>query len=239
MNCSSRTGRALLLCSAFLLAQNAPSSADKKVEAPPSPSEGVEVFSDTMGFDFGPYLVKVKQRVRANWMQLLPPSVYSPTWKQGTVSLEFAIHKDGEVSGMRIIRTGSGDVALDRAAWGSITASIPFPPLPEEFPGQILGLRFNYYYNFTPPPRIVQVLAGSSHQFSDTPEGAPKNSVAWSVVGPGCSGLACGDISGSGLYTAPFKIPDPPTVTVIARSLNDARRTVSTTVTIVQVDPSR
>jgi hypothetical protein len=41
-------------------------------------------------------------------------------------------------------------VALDRAAWGSITASTPFPPLPKEFPGQILGLRFYYFYNLQP-----------------------------------------------------------------------------------------
>ena len=40
--------------------------------------------------------------------------------------------------------------ALDRAAWGSITASTPFPPLPKEFPGQILGLRFYYFYNLQP-----------------------------------------------------------------------------------------
>ena len=43
--------------------------------------------------------------------------------------------------------TSSGDTALDRAAWGSITSSTPFPPLPMEFPGQSLGLRFYYFYN--------------------------------------------------------------------------------------------
>jgi len=42
---------------------------------------------------------------------------------------------------------GSGDVALDRAAWGAITGSNPFPPLPKEFPGQNLGLLFRFYYN--------------------------------------------------------------------------------------------
>jgi len=40
-----------------------------------------------------------------------------------------------------------GDVALDRAAWGSITGSNPLPALPKEFPGPNLGLRLNFYLN--------------------------------------------------------------------------------------------
>ncbi len=47
---------------------------------------------------------------------------------------------------MQIVGT-SGDVALDRAAYGGITASKPFPPLPTEFGGQYLALRFHFYYN--------------------------------------------------------------------------------------------
>ena len=43
--------------------------------------------------------------------------------------------------------SSSGDVALDRPAYGSITGSNPFPPLPKEFTGPYLGLRFSYYYN--------------------------------------------------------------------------------------------
>jgi hypothetical protein len=47
---------------------------------------------------------------------------------------------------MRLIGP-SGDVSLDRAAWGGITGSNPFPPLPSEFHGQYLALRFHFYYN--------------------------------------------------------------------------------------------
>ena len=105
-----------------------------------------EILTDTMGVDFGPYLARVVQVVRANWMTLMPPSVYPPIRKQGKLSIQFVIMKNGNVSGMTL-HTSSGDVPLDRAAWGSITASNPFPPLPKEFPGQILGLRFYYFYN--------------------------------------------------------------------------------------------
>jgi TonB family protein len=108
-----------------------------------------EILTDTMGVDFGPYLTRVVQIVKQNWYTLMPPSVYPPILKQGKLSLEFVILKDGKVSGMAV-RTSSGYVELDRAAWGSITASTPFPPLPKEFPGQILGLRFYYFYNLEP-----------------------------------------------------------------------------------------
>jgi outer membrane biosynthesis protein TonB len=105
-----------------------------------------EILTDTMGVDFGPYLARITQVVRANWMTVLPPSVFPPILKQVKLSIEFIILKDGKVSGMTL-HTTSGDVALDRAAWASITASNPFPPLPKEFPGQVLGLRFYYFYN--------------------------------------------------------------------------------------------
>ncbi len=105
-----------------------------------------EILTDTMGVDFGPYLTRITQIVRQNWYSLMPPSVYPPISKQGKLSIEFVILKDGKTTGM-VVHTSSGDVALDRAAWGSITASTPFPPLPKEFPGQLLGLRFYYFYN--------------------------------------------------------------------------------------------
>ena len=108
-----------------------------------------EILTDTMGVDFGPYLTRIVQIVKQNWYTLMPPSVYPPILKQGKLSIEFVILKDGKATGM-VVHTSSGDVALDRAAWASITASTPFPPLPKEFPGQILGLRFYYFYNLNP-----------------------------------------------------------------------------------------
>jgi TonB family protein len=108
-----------------------------------------EILTDTMGVDFGPYLTRVVQIVRQNWYSLMPPSVYPPILKQGKLSIEFVILKDGKTASM-VVHTSSGDVALDRAAWGSITASTPFPPLPKEFPGKLLGLRFYYFYNLEP-----------------------------------------------------------------------------------------
>ncbi len=108
-----------------------------------------EILTDTMGVDFGPYVTRILQTIKQNWYSILPPSVFPPIRKQGKLTIDFVILKDGKVSGMTL-HTPSGDVALDRAAWGSITASNPFPPLPKEFPGQIFGLRLTYFYNLEP-----------------------------------------------------------------------------------------
>ena len=106
----------------------------------------LEVLSDTQGVDFGPYLSRVLQAVRMNWYNLIPEAARPPLLEHGKVSIEFAILSDGKVAGMRIV-SPSGDVSLDRAAWGGITASNPFAPLPSEFHGPYLALRFHFYYN--------------------------------------------------------------------------------------------
>lgn len=107
---------------------------------------GLEVLSDTMGVDFGPYLARVLHDVKMNWYLLIPESAKAPIMKKGNVTIEFAILKDGSVAGMKLVYT-SGDTALDRGAWGGITNSNPFPPLPTEFAGQFLALRFKFLYN--------------------------------------------------------------------------------------------
>lgn len=105
----------------------------------------LEVLSDTMGVDFGPYLQRVLHDVRENWYNAIPESAQM---KHGNLIIEFAITKDGKVAGMKLVAP-SGDTPLDRAAWAGITASDPFPALPSEFGGEYLALRFRFFYNPT------------------------------------------------------------------------------------------
>jgi TonB family protein len=107
------------------------------------PLGALDILSDTQGVDFGPYLQRVLQEVREHWYELIPESAQL---KHGKLAIEFAITKEGQVAGMKLV-AGSGDTALDRAAWGGITASNPFPPLPSDFGGPYLALRFRFYYN--------------------------------------------------------------------------------------------
>jgi TonB family protein len=105
--------------------------------------DSVEILSDTLGIDFGPYIQRIIQEVRAKWFSLIP---VSDQMKKGNLAIQFDIAKDGKVADMRLVAS-SGDKDLDRSAWGSITASNPFPPLPSEFTGPYLALRFRFYYN--------------------------------------------------------------------------------------------
>jgi outer membrane biosynthesis protein TonB len=134
----------LFLSSVLALAQNTPASPVEK--KPPSLASPVEILTNTLGVDFGPYLKRQLRTVRENWQKLIPDEVRAPINKKGKLSIEFAIFKDGKVQGMRLA-TPSGDFQLDTAAWDGITASTPFPPLPAEFAGKYLGLRLTFWYN--------------------------------------------------------------------------------------------
>ncbi|HKI27371.1 MAG TPA: TonB family protein [Candidatus Sulfotelmatobacter sp.] len=103
----------------------------------------LEILSDTQGVDFGPYLQRILEDVRENWYHLIPESA---EMKKGKLAIEFYIMKDGRVQGL-ILTATSGDSALDRPAIGAITASDPFPPLPSQFNGPYLALRFRFFYN--------------------------------------------------------------------------------------------
>jgi TonB family protein len=112
----------------------------------PQVKGNLEVLSDTQGVDFGPYLGNVVSAVRKNWYTLIPETARPPVLKRGKVSIQFAILPNGKVTALQYSGS-SGDIALDRAAWGGITASDPFAPLPQEFHGPSLALRFHFYYN--------------------------------------------------------------------------------------------
>ncbi|MGD0920198.1 MAG: TonB family protein [Terriglobia bacterium] len=107
-------------------------------------TEGPVILSDTRGVDFGPYLARVVFNVRRNWYSMIP--VAARLGQKGRVAIVFEILKDGSVPELRLVGS-SGSDPLDRAAVGSIRASNPFPPLPEEFTGNHLVLQFIFLYN--------------------------------------------------------------------------------------------
>lgn len=107
---------------------------------------GIEILSDTMGVDFGPYLSRLAVDVRRNWLDSLPQSAWPPMMKRGRVVLQVAIMKDGSIGGMTLL-SSSGDASLDRAAWAGISTSAPFPPLPAEFRGNYLLFRADFDCN--------------------------------------------------------------------------------------------
>jgi TonB family protein len=118
---------------------------DRSPSSPASQSN-VDVLSDTMGVNFGPYLTRVLHAVRLNWFNRIPESARAPLMKRGKVSVQFDILKTGQIAAVQVVGT-SGDPSLDGAAVSGISGSGPFPPLPPQFQGQYLALRFHFFYN--------------------------------------------------------------------------------------------
>jgi len=114
-------------------------------QMPGRTGSSLELKSDPMGVDFRPYLIQILALVRRNWSAVIPES--ARLGNHGLVELQFIIDRDGQVPKL-VIATPSGSEALDRAAVAGISASVPFPPLPNDFKGQQIRLQFAFKYNF-------------------------------------------------------------------------------------------
>ena len=108
---------------------------------------GAQILSDTMGVDFQPWLQKVIRETYRTWDPLIPEEVNPPILKRGECEIVFTVLPNGRLQPHAMILTGrSGDVALDRAAWGAIEGA-DYPQLPHEFHGPYIQLRFRFQYN--------------------------------------------------------------------------------------------
>ena len=107
---------------------------------------GAQILSDTQGVDFTAYMRRLHNDIQRNWDPLIPPEVQPPLSKSGVTGIRFTILPDGKVGSMTL-ESPSGDVALDKAAWGAIISEGNFPPLPKEFHGPNLELRCGFFYN--------------------------------------------------------------------------------------------
>jgi len=124
-----------------------PPNLPESLQLPPTPGRAgssLELLSDPMGVDFKPYLIQILARVRKNWFAVIPES--ARMGNRGIVTLQFIIDRNGGVPKL-VIAMPSGSETLDRAAVAGISASVPFPPLPQEFRGKEVRLQFAFKYN--------------------------------------------------------------------------------------------
>jgi len=118
-----------------------------------TPSSGparsnLQLLSDPAGVDFKPYLVQVLAAVRTNWLSVIPQS--ARMGRRGRVLVQFIINRRGGVPKL-VIAESSGTAAFDRAAVAGISASYPFPPLPNTFKGDEIRLQLAFTYNPATP----------------------------------------------------------------------------------------
>ncbi|HUB51633.1 MAG TPA: energy transducer TonB [Terracidiphilus sp.] len=117
----------------------------------PSAAGGVKILSDTQGVDFSSWLARWHYETERTWDPLIPDEVNPPILKSGVVVIRFKVLPNGRLMDGSVMLEGrSGDVALDRAAWGALVGS-NYPPLPREFHGPYIELRAYFLYNMQPP----------------------------------------------------------------------------------------
>jgi hypothetical protein len=105
-----------------------------------------DILSDTQGVDFAPYLRQALPMVRKLWVSSLPKKVGQGSDSQTETVIRFAISQGGTISRMELVE-GSHQIAVDRAAWGSITGVGQLPSLPADFTGHSLILRIHFRVN--------------------------------------------------------------------------------------------
>ena len=111
---------------------------------------GVNILSDTEGVDFSSWLARWHYETERTWDPLIPDEVNPPINKSGIVAIRFKVLPDGRLMPGSVELVGrSGDVALDRAAWGALVGS-NYPPLPKAFHGPYLELQAYFLYNIQP-----------------------------------------------------------------------------------------
>jgi outer membrane biosynthesis protein TonB len=112
----------------------------------PSAGNAVTILTPTEGVDFNSYINRLIAKVKQNWYTVMPESVY--LGDKGIVSITFRINRDGSFPGENLnLERTSGKDPLDTAALSSIRTSNPFEPLPPQFKGPYIELRFTYFYN--------------------------------------------------------------------------------------------
>jgi outer membrane biosynthesis protein TonB len=117
---------------------------------PGAGSGGIQVLSDTQGVDFSNWLQRWHFETEHTWDPLIPDEVNPPINKSGQLVIRFKVLPNGRImDGSMRLEGSSGDVALDRAAWGALTGS-NYPPLPHDFHGPYLELRAWFLYNMEP-----------------------------------------------------------------------------------------
>jgi hypothetical protein len=103
---------------------------------------------NTLSTPFGQYDYRMIQAIQKRWYDLLDRQDFARD-RIGKVVLEFQMHPDGSVSGMRIAENNVGDL-LSLLCQNAILDNAPYEPWPQELrlmvPGDTREVRFTFYY---------------------------------------------------------------------------------------------
>jgi len=138
----------LLLCSASVCpAQNPEGNVPVCDPNATKPQELITGETDKYGPETRDYVHQiVLPKIQTYWYSVVPVDANPPLLRRGCLTVRFEILKNGTVAALKYV-TSSGYVAMDRAAFGAVAGSSPFPPLPEAFKGGGLTMQIRFLYN--------------------------------------------------------------------------------------------
>jgi outer membrane biosynthesis protein TonB len=107
---------------------------------------GPAIQFDTMGVDFGRWIMRFKAQVERNWFPLIPQAAMSMS---GHTVLTFNVHKNGMITDLTIAKPSRVD-GFNYAAYGAMVSSNPTIPLPAEYPADRAFFTVTFFYNEAP-----------------------------------------------------------------------------------------
>jgi TonB family protein len=105
---------------------------------------GPQIYLDTKGVEFGPWMRRFVAQVKRNWS--VPAAAMS---LKGRVVTTFNVHKDGSITDLTVV--GSSEVeAFNESAKVAVSSSNPTQPLPPGYPSEKALFTVTFFYNDTP-----------------------------------------------------------------------------------------
>jgi len=111
---------------------------EKKAKPKSKPATPTSVRLDNPAFDSPFYINLVLTKVNNNWLDPLPT-----TKAHLTVTVYFRILRSGKINDLKV-ENSSGSPVFDQAAVQAINLSEPFPPLPDDYKSDFLGVHFEF-----------------------------------------------------------------------------------------------
>lgn len=103
---------------------------------------------NTYAWDYAPYLLDLKHRIEKN---IFPPPVFTRMGSGGQNTFRFRIMPDGTLVGPEYI-DAQGERALIATSENAIKYSVPFKPLPKDFPEPYLEITARFDYTIVGQP---------------------------------------------------------------------------------------
>jgi TonB family protein len=107
---------------------------------PPASAPTASTDVQAEDFPYAWYLNVVRTRITDSWD---PPGERLVAGRTNQVLVRFQLHRDGSVTDL-MVEGASGTPGLDASARRAVQQAQPFPPLPENYAGDVLsvGVRF-------------------------------------------------------------------------------------------------